>query len=280
MSAPAGNIAGFLRWLETERGLSFTGYEALWRWSTDDLAAFWSAVWEYYGLDAVSHYDEVLADAAMPGATWFTGARLNFARQCLAHATDARPALIAVSETGEPVETSWDRLADEVAGVAAALREMGVGPGDCVAGYLPNIPQAVVALLATAAVGATWTVCSPDFGTPSVIARLRQARPTVLVAADGYRYGGRSTTGARTSRRSWTACPRSAIWSPSTACTCPGPVRPGRGGRMRPGTGGPNWPTAGPGRSSPTSRSTTRCGSCGPRGPPACRRASCTATAA
>ncbi|WLQ44747.1 acetoacetate--CoA ligase [Streptomyces laculatispora] len=191
MSAPASNIAGFLRWLETERGLSFTGYDALWRWSTDDLAAFWSAVWEYYGLDAVSHYDEVLADAAMPGATWFTGARLNFARQCLAHATDARPALIAVSETGEPVETSWARLTDEVAGVAAALREMGVGPGDCVAGYLPNIPQAVVALLATAAVGATWTVCSPDFGTPSVIARLRQARPTVLVAADGYRYGGK-----------------------------------------------------------------------------------------
>ncbi|MFE9782967.1 acetoacetate--CoA ligase [Streptomyces sp. NPDC005775] len=191
MSAPTSNIADFLRWLETERGLSFAGYPELWRWSTEDLPGFWSAVWGYYGLHHVSDHDEVLADATMPGATWFTGARLNFARQCLAHTTDARPALIAVSETGDPVETSWDRLNEEVAGVAASLREMGVGPGDCVAGYLPNIPQAVVALLATAAVGATWTVCSPDFGTPSVLARLRQARPTVLVAADGYRYAGK-----------------------------------------------------------------------------------------
>lgn len=191
MSARTSNVADFLRWLETERGLSFTDYAQLWRWSTEDLPGFWSAVWGYYGLHHVSDHDEVLADATMPGATWFTGARLNFARQCLAHATDARPALIAVSETGEPVETSWARLDEQVAAVGASLREMGVGPGDCVAGYLPNIPQAVVALLATAAVGATWTVCSPDFGTPSVLARLRQARPTVLVVADGYRYAGK-----------------------------------------------------------------------------------------
>ncbi|MFB6674417.1 acetoacetate--CoA ligase [Streptomyces sp. NPDC056390] len=191
MSARNSNITEFLAWLAQERGLSFTDYAELWRWSTDDLPGFWSAVWEFYGLDTVSDYDEVLADARMPGATWFTGARLNFAQQCLAHATDERPALIAVSETGDPVEISWDRLTREVAGTAAALREMGVGPGDCVAGYLPNIPQAVVALLATAAVGATWTVCAPEFGTPSVLARLRQARPTVLVAADGYRHGGK-----------------------------------------------------------------------------------------
>ncbi|MFE6801073.1 acetoacetate--CoA ligase [Streptomyces sp. NPDC057681] len=191
MSARNSNVSEFLVWLAQERGLSFTDYAELWRWSTDDLPGFWSAVWEFYGLDTVSDYDEVLADARMPGATWFTGARLNFAQQCLAHATDERPALIAVSETGDPVEISWDRLTREVAGTAAALREMGVGPGDCVAGYLPNIPQAVVALLATAAVGATWTVCAPEFGTPSVLARLRQARPTVLVAADGYRHGGK-----------------------------------------------------------------------------------------
>ncbi|MEV6703167.1 AMP-binding protein, partial [Streptomyces sp. NPDC051453] len=192
MSARNSNITEFLAWLAQERGLSFTDYAELWRWSTDDLPGFWSAVWEFYGLDTVSDYDEVLADARMPGATWFTGARLNFAQQCLAHATDERPALIAVSETGDPVEISWDRLTREVAGTAEALREMGVGPGDCVAGYLPNVPQAVVALLATAAVGATWTVCAPEFGTPSVLARLRQVRPTVLVAADGYRHGGKA----------------------------------------------------------------------------------------
>ncbi|MER7841934.1 acetoacetate--CoA ligase [Streptomyces sp. NPDC096040] len=185
------NVAVFLEWLEETRGLNFADYAELWRWSSTDLAGFWSAVWEYYGLDAVTAYDEVLADTTMPGARWFTGARLNFAERCLAHATDARPALVSMTERGEPVETSWAQLRREVAGVSAALRQMGVQPGDCVAGYLTNLPQAVVALLATAAIGAVWTACSPDFGTPSVLARLTQARPTVLVAADGYRYGGK-----------------------------------------------------------------------------------------
>ncbi|GGN58373.1 acetoacetate-CoA ligase [Streptomyces albiflavescens] len=185
------NVALFMEWLEETRGLRFPDYAELWRWSSTDLAGFWSAVWEYYGLDAVTGYDEVLADATMPGARWFTGARLNFAERCLAQATDERPALVSVTEGGEPVEMSWDRLRREVAVVSAALRRMGVRPGDRVAGYLTNLPQAVVALLATAAIGAVWTACSPDFGTPSVLARLRQARPTVLIAADGYRYGGR-----------------------------------------------------------------------------------------
>ncbi|MFF4352876.1 acetoacetate--CoA ligase [Streptomyces sp. NPDC001530] len=186
------NVACFVEWLDEVRGLHFADYAALWRWSSTDLPGFWSAVWEYYGLDAVTGYDEVLGDASMPGATWFPGARLNFAERCLAQATDARPALVSVAEgDATPVETSWEQLRRRVADVAAALRRMGVGPGDCVAGYLPNLPQAVVALLATAAIGAVWTACSPDFGTPSVLARLRQARPVVFVAADGYRHGGK-----------------------------------------------------------------------------------------
>lgn len=190
-TAESSNTAGFLRLLSETRGLDFSGYPELWRWSTNDTPAFWSAVWEFYGLDAVSGYDEVLADASMPGATWFTGARINFAERCLSRASDERPALISVSEGGVPVETSWRQLGRDVAAVAASLREMGVGPGDRVAGYLPNTSHAVVALLASAAVGAVWTVCSPDFGTAGVLARLRQARPTVLVAADGYSYGGK-----------------------------------------------------------------------------------------
>ncbi|MFC5996460.1 acetoacetate--CoA ligase [Pseudonocardia hispaniensis] len=189
--ADGSNIAEFLRWLRDTRDLSFAGYPDLWRWSTAEPAAFWAAIWDYYGLDEVSGYDEVLADAAMPGARWFTGARLNFAQQCFARACPDRPALISLAEGGEPVHTSWEQLRSQVATVAARLRELGVAPGDRVAGYLPNIAEAVVALLATAAVGAVWTVCSPDFGTAGVLTRLRQARPTVLVAADGYRYGGK-----------------------------------------------------------------------------------------
>ncbi|GAA3545058.1 acetoacetate--CoA ligase [Streptomyces osmaniensis] len=185
------NVASFLRWLGTHRELHFRDYAELWRWSSTDLPGFWSAVWEFYGLDAVSGYDEVLADTSMPGARWFPGARLNFAEQCFSHATATRPALVFVDEGGVPVEVSWEELRHQVTDVAAALRRMGVEPGDCVAGWLPNLPQTVVALLATASLGAVWTVCSPDFGTPSVLARLRQARPVVLVAADGYRYGGK-----------------------------------------------------------------------------------------
>ncbi|MET7497755.1 acetyl-coenzyme A synthetase N-terminal domain-containing protein, partial [Streptomyces sp900116325] len=143
------NVAVFMEWLEEARGLCFTDYAELWRWSTTDLPGFWSAVWEFYGLDAVTRYDEVLGDASMPGARWFPGARLNFAERCFAQATDTRPALVAVAEGRTPVEISWEQLRREVTDVAAALRRMGVGPGDCVAGYLTNIPQAVVALLAT-----------------------------------------------------------------------------------------------------------------------------------
>lgn len=189
--AEASNVADFMRWLDRTRELRFADYTALWRWSTTDVLGFWSALWDYYGLDACSPYDEVLADASMPGASWFPGARLNFAERCLAHASDERPALISLGEGGVPVETTWTQLGREVAALAASLRRMGVEPGDTIAGYLPNTPHAVVAVLAAAAVGAVWTVCSPDFGTPSVLARLRQARPTVLLAVDGYRHGGK-----------------------------------------------------------------------------------------
>ncbi|MGW1069266.1 acetoacetate--CoA ligase [Streptomyces aureus] len=186
------NVADFMTWVGETRGLRFSGYAELWRWSSTDLAGFWSAVWEFYGLDAVSGYDRVLGEASMPGADWFPGARLNFAERCFARATDTRPALVCLTEDDPPEETSWPELRRQVADVAAALRGMGVEPGDRVAGYLPNLRQTVVALLATAAVGAVWTACSPDFGTPSVLARLQQARPTVLVAADGCRHGGRT----------------------------------------------------------------------------------------
>jgi acetoacetyl-CoA synthetase len=184
------NLTGYLRWLHRTTGLAFAEYPELWRWSSTDLPAFWASIWAYYGLDRVSGYQEVLADAAMPGARWFTGARLNFAGECLRRGSGDRPALICVAEAGDPEEISWQQLRGEVAAVAATLRDLGVQPGDRVAAYLPNIPAAVAGLLAAASIGAIWTACSPEFGTPSVLARFQQAEPVVLIAADGYRYAG------------------------------------------------------------------------------------------
>lgn len=202
-------IVHFMRWLEQTRGLRFDGYPQLWRWSADEVRDFWAALWEYYGLDQVSGYDEVLGEESMPGARWFPGARVNFAERCLHHggspsavghapgpggasADEPGPAIVSLDEGGEPVEMSWDELRRQVAALASSFREMGVRPGDRVAACLPNTAHAVVGLLATAAVGATWTVCAPDFGTPSVLSRLGQAEPSVLLVVDGYRHGGKT----------------------------------------------------------------------------------------
>jgi len=185
------NLTAYMRWLRDERGLDFADYESLWRWSVHDLDAFWGSIWDYYGLGEHSSYEAVLAEEKMPGARWFPGAKVSFARECLRRPSDRQPALVSVREGGEPVETSWAQLREQVAAVAAWLRGIGVGPGDRVAGYLPNISASVVGLLGAACVGAVWTACSPDFGTPSVLARFEQVEPTVLLAADGYLYGGR-----------------------------------------------------------------------------------------
>jgi acetoacetyl-CoA synthetase len=185
------NLTAYMRWLRDTRGLDLDDYESLWRWSVEDLEGFWGSIWDYYGLGEHSSYETVLAEERMPGARWFPGAKVSFARECLRRAHERQPALVSVPEVGEPVETSWAELRAQVAAVAAWLREMGVRPGDRVAGYLPNISASVVGLLGAASVGAVWTACSPDFGTPSVLARFQQVEPTVLLTADGYHYGGR-----------------------------------------------------------------------------------------
>jgi acetoacetyl-CoA synthetase len=187
----SANVTDYLRWLRRTSGLSFADYGELWCWSSADLPAFWASIWAYYGLDHTSSYEQVLADTTMPGARWFPGARVNFARECLRRGTGTRPALVHVAEDGGPQEVSWHQLRGEVAATAATLRDLGVQPGDRVAAYLPNIPAAVVGLLAAASIGAIWTACSPEFGTPSVLARFQQTAPVVLLAADGYRYAGR-----------------------------------------------------------------------------------------
>ena len=184
-------ITQFLAWLERERGLSFADYEALWRWSVTDLEGFWSAIWHFFEIRASVPYERVLGRRSMPGAEWFPGARLNVADHAFRHATDARPAIVAGNEAGALREVSWRDLERQVASLAASLRALGVAPGDRVVAILPNIPQAVVAFLACASVGAVWSVCSPDMGPVAVLDRFRQIAPKVLFATDGYRYGGK-----------------------------------------------------------------------------------------
>lgn len=188
----AARITHFSRWLATEKGLHFDDYEALWRWSVDDLDAFWSAFVEYFDLPLEGARTPVLASREMPGARWFPGVRTNYVSQIFRHATEARPALVFRNEAGDHDEVSWHQLQRDVAALAQWLREQGVQSGDRVVAYLPNIPQTVVAFLAAASVGAVWSLCSPEMGLTAVLDRFRQIEPKVLIATDGYRWSGKA----------------------------------------------------------------------------------------
>jgi acetoacetyl-CoA synthetase len=181
----------YMGWLETERGLRFDGYDELWRWSVDDLEGFWSSIWDFFEVQADGGYDRVLGSHEMPGAEWFAGSRLNYAEHVFAGKDDAEPAILHASELRELGELSWGELRAQVAAAVVGLRGLGVEPGDRVVAYLPNIPEAIVAFLAAASIGAVWSSCSPDFGPASVIDRFAQIEPKVLFAVDGYRYGGK-----------------------------------------------------------------------------------------
>jgi acetoacetyl-CoA synthetase len=189
-------VTRFQNWAAERYGAPAEGgYAALHRWSVDELETFWTAVADWFGVRFSTPYDRVLGDRTMPGAQWFTGATLNYAEHALRTADDpARaddPALLYVDETPGETAVSWSELRRQVGTLAAGLRALGVRPGDRVSGYVPNIPQAVTALLATAAVGAVWTSCAPDFGARSVLDRFQQVEPVVLFTVDGYRYGGK-----------------------------------------------------------------------------------------
>jgi acetoacetyl-CoA synthetase len=189
--AARSNITAFTEWLADSRGLRFDGYEALWRWSVADLEGFWQAVWDYCGIQSSQPPSRVLGSRAMPGAEWFPGARLNYAQHVLRNERPGEDALLFRSETTPLTGLPWPELAGQVRVLATRLREMGIRPGDRIASYLPNIPQAVVAMLATTSIGAIWTSCSPDFGWRGVLDRFRQLAPKVLFCVDGYRYGGK-----------------------------------------------------------------------------------------
>jgi acetoacetyl-CoA synthetase len=185
-------LTRYMRWLADRKGLGFAGYQALWEWSVRDVEAFWASLWEFFEIRASSPYERVLPERRMPGARWFAGARLNYADHVFRHASAHHPAIIARSELRPTTEISWAELADQVGAVAASLREMGIGPGDRVVSYMPNIPETVVAFLACASLGAIWSSCAPDMGTRAVVDRFRQIEPKVLFAVDGYAYGGKS----------------------------------------------------------------------------------------
>lgn len=183
-------LTRFLGWLaETGRG-EFADYQELWEASVADVAWFWDAVWHFFDVRSTPLPDVVLADAAMPGAQWFPGVTLNYATEVFRHETADRPALVAAGEDAT-VDWSWDRLRRETASFAAHLRGLGVRPGDRVVGYLPNVAEAVVAFLGSAAMGATWAVCNQDLAVGGVVARLAQLEPSVLVASDESLYNGK-----------------------------------------------------------------------------------------
>ncbi|MBB1256744.1 acetoacetate--CoA ligase [Streptomyces alkaliterrae] len=183
-------------------GDAATSYAELQRWSVEELDTFWQAIAEWFDVRFASPYRSALGEDRMPGATWFPGSTLNYAEHALRAGENPdraqQPALLHIDETQRVTPVSWAELRRQVGSLAAELRTLGVRPGDRVSGYLPNVPQAAIALLATAAVGAVWTSCAPDFGARSVLDRFQQVEPVVLFAVDGYRYGGKSHDRAET----------------------------------------------------------------------------------
>jgi acetoacetyl-CoA synthetase len=187
----ASTMADYMDWLERERGLPFADYAELWRWSVDDLAGFWSSVVDYYAIPLRGAWSEVVGHATMPGARWFDGAELNYAEALMRRVAQDRPSLLFASERSPLQEVSGAELRRAVAAAAAGLRRLGVGRGDRVVAMIPNIPESVVGLLACASLGAIWSSCSPDFGARGLIDRFAQISPKVLIAVDGYTYGGK-----------------------------------------------------------------------------------------
>jgi acetoacetyl-CoA synthetase len=188
---PPAEIVESARLTSYLRELGFEDYESLWEWSVTEIEAFWASVWELFGVRASRPYESVLPSREMPGSRWFPGAELSYAEHVFRGKDPASVALVHASELRPLRETSWGELRSATASVAAGLRGLGVEPGDRVVAYLPNIAEAVVAFLACASIGAIWSSCSPDFGVRAVVDRFAQIEPKVLLAVDGYRYGGR-----------------------------------------------------------------------------------------
>ena len=185
------NLTHFTRWLAAEKNLAFASYDELWHWSVTELEAFWQAIWDFCDVKASQRGEVALADAQMPGAVWFPEARLNYAENIFANMTNERPALLYEDEEGPLVEMSWAEFYRQTAVLQHHLNSCGIGRGDRVVAYLPNIPEAIIACMATVSLGAIWSSASPDFGTKAVLDRFAQIEPKLLITVDGYRYNGK-----------------------------------------------------------------------------------------
>lgn len=184
-------LHAYIEWLNKTHGLEFKDFDQLWQWSVDELEDFWESLWEFFEVKSYSPYKQVLSSQQMPGAKWFEGAALNYVEHIFRHAADDRPAFIFESELRPYRETSWAEVKQQTAALQQYLQQIGVGKGDRVVAWLPAIQEAAVGFFAAAGLGATWSSCSPDFGTNSVIDRFKQISPKVLLVVDGYKYGGK-----------------------------------------------------------------------------------------
>jgi acetoacetyl-CoA synthetase len=186
----ATNMGRFLTFVNERTGQDLADFDALMAWSTAEIEQFWAAIWDFFEVRAHTPYDTVLEERVMPGARWFPGATLNFAEHLLGRDEDTdRVAIVARSQTRAPIELTFGELRERVARARVGLQKLGVGPGDRVAAYLPNIPETFIAFCATASLGAVWASCAPEFGARSVIDRFGQIEPKVLLAVSGYKYG-------------------------------------------------------------------------------------------
>lgn len=184
-------LGHYMGWLRDSRGRDFSEYEALWQWSATDIEGFWRSIWDYFDLQADGDPAQVLSSRKMPGAEWFPDTRLNYAEHIFRQASDQRPAIIARCEGNVPVEISWPQLQRDVGALAASLRGLGIGRGDRVVAYLPNVPQTVAAFLACASIGAIWSSCAPEMGVSVVLDRFQQIAPKLIFATDSYTYAGK-----------------------------------------------------------------------------------------
>lgn len=182
----------YMQWLEKNHHLKFNDYPQLWQWSVENIADFWESLWNYFSIQAYHNYSSVLEYTQMPDASWFTGSTLNYAEHIFRNATAEHPAILFQSERQDLTAISWDQLIADTAKLQHFLQKIGVKTGDRVVAFVPNIPEATISFLAANALGAVWSSCSPDFGASSVLDRFQQIEPKVLIAVDGYTYGGKS----------------------------------------------------------------------------------------